>query len=116
MRRHVSRNVFLTLLFLPFTAVTGAIASSSRGALLGIAATGVWMFLRGRYRVRGIIPLAALAVVVAAPVMGALLLRLHDLRRFRPRPVGSGFAERAALRDTRAALRRQIREVAGTRS
>lgn len=60
-------------------------------------------------------PLAALAVVVAAPVAGALLLRIHDRRRFRPRPVGSGFAERAALRDNRAALRRQVREVVGTR-
>ena len=60
-------------------------------------------------------PVAALAVLVAAPVTGALLLRIHDRRRLRPRPVGGGFAERAALRDTRAALRRQIREVAGTR-
>jgi glycerol-3-phosphate O-acyltransferase/dihydroxyacetone phosphate acyltransferase len=60
-------------------------------------------------------PLAAAAIVVAAPLTGALALRLHDRRRFRPRPVGTGFAERAALRDTRAALRRQIREVVGTR-
>ena len=60
-------------------------------------------------------PWAAAAVAVAAPLTGAILLRVHDLRRFRPRPAGSGFAERAALRNTRAALRRQIREVAGTR-
>jgi glycerol-3-phosphate O-acyltransferase/dihydroxyacetone phosphate acyltransferase len=60
-------------------------------------------------------PWAGLAVIVAAPVTGTILLRLHDRRRLRPRPVGSAFAERAALRDTRAALRRQIREVAGTR-
>jgi hypothetical protein len=38
-----------------------------------------------------------------------------DRRRFRPRAVGPQFAERAALRNTRAALRRQIREVAGAR-
>ena len=63
MRKQVSRNVFLALLVLPFTAVTGAISSSSRGALVGIAAIGVWMYLRGRYRVRGIIPLTALVVV-----------------------------------------------------
>jgi glycerol-3-phosphate O-acyltransferase/dihydroxyacetone phosphate acyltransferase len=60
-------------------------------------------------------PLTAAAVVIAAPLTGAIVLRLHDHRRFRPRPVGSAFAERAALRDTRAALRRQIREVVGTR-
>jgi 1-acyl-sn-glycerol-3-phosphate acyltransferase len=60
-------------------------------------------------------PLAAAAVVIAAPLAGALFLRVHDRRRFRPRAVGGAFAERAALRDTRAALRRQIREVAGTR-
>jgi glycerol-3-phosphate O-acyltransferase/dihydroxyacetone phosphate acyltransferase len=60
-------------------------------------------------------PLAAGAVLVAAPVTGALLLRILDRRRLRPRPVGGAFADRAALRDMRAALRRQIREVAGTR-
>ena len=54
---------------------------------------------------------AALAVAVAAPLSGLVFLRIHDLRRLRPLAVGASFAERAALRDTRAALRRQIRDV-----
>jgi 1-acyl-sn-glycerol-3-phosphate acyltransferase len=60
-------------------------------------------------------PAAALAVLIAAPLSGAMVLRIRDRRRFRPRAAGPQFTERAALRDTRAALRRQIREVAGAR-
>jgi O-antigen ligase len=47
----------MALLVLPFTAVTGAIASSSRGALLGMAAVGLWMLARSKYKVRGTIAL-----------------------------------------------------------
>lgn len=59
-RQHVSRWIFLALLVLPVTAVTGAIASSSRGALLGMAAVGLWMLVRSKYKVRGTIALAVL--------------------------------------------------------
>jgi len=45
-----------------------------------------------------------------------MALRIHDRQKRRPLAVGTGFAERAALRDSRAALRRQIREVAGMRA
>lgn len=57
-RPYVSKGVFLLLLVLPFTALTGAIASSSRGALLGMAVIGIWMLARSRYKVRGLIGLA----------------------------------------------------------
>jgi 1-acyl-sn-glycerol-3-phosphate acyltransferase len=60
-------------------------------------------------------PWAAVAVVVAAPAAGLMVLRIHDRQRLRPLPVGADFAERAALRDTRAALRRQIRDVVNAR-
>ncbi|HET6897938.1 MAG TPA: lysophospholipid acyltransferase family protein [Vicinamibacteria bacterium] len=60
-------------------------------------------------------PWAALAVAVAAPLAGLVSLRIHDRQRRRPLAVGAAFAERAALRDTRAALRRQIRDVVGAR-
>ena len=63
MRRYVSRPTFLLILALPFTAVAGAIASSSRGALLGMAAIGFWMFLRSRYKARTAIGLAALGAI-----------------------------------------------------
>ena len=65
-RRLVSRPVFLASLALPFTAVAGAIASSSRGALLGMAVVGLWMFLRSRYKVRGAIALAIIVVLAWA--------------------------------------------------
>ena len=61
-------------------------------------------------------PWAALAVAVAAPLSGLVFLRIHDLRRLRPLAVGPSFAERAALRDSRAALRRQIRDVVNVRA
>jgi hypothetical protein len=61
-------------------------------------------------------PLAAIALVVAAPATGLVFLRMHDRRRLRPLAVGASFAERAALRDTRAALRRQIRDVVNVRA
>ena len=54
---------------------------------------------------------AALGLLVAAPLTGQAALVIRDRRRFRPRPAGARFAERAALRDRRAALRRQIRDV-----
>lgn len=58
-------------------------------------------------------PTAALLVLVVASVTGQVALRVRDRRRRRPRPEGAPSAERAALRDARAALRRQIREVVG---
>ena len=66
LRKHVSRPVFLALLVLPFTAVSGAIASSSRGALVGVAAVALWMLVRSRYKVRGTIALFATALAVWA--------------------------------------------------
>ncbi len=62
-RPHVSKPVFLTLLVLPATCVIGAIASSSRGALLGMAVIGFWIFMRSRYRVRSAVALAILIVL-----------------------------------------------------
>jgi len=61
-------------------------------------------------------PWAALAVAVAAPLAGLVSLRIHDRQKRRPLSVGTSFAERAALRDARAALRRQIRDVASVRA
>lgn len=52
---------------LPFTAMASIIASSSRGALLGAAAVGLWILLRTRHRVRvllGILVAAGLVMTV----------------------------------------------------
>lgn len=68
LRKHVSKGVFLALLVLPFTAITGAIASSSRGALVGVAVIGLWMLMRSRYKVRGLVSLATFLVILYAVV------------------------------------------------
>lgn len=58
LRQRVSTPVFLGLLFIPFTALAGAVASSSRGAQLGMAVIALWMLLNSRYKVRGLLGLA----------------------------------------------------------
>jgi putative inorganic carbon (HCO3(-)) transporter len=63
LRRRVSTPVFLGLLFIPFTALAGAVASASRGAQLGMAVIALWILLRSRYKVRGLIGLAVLGSV-----------------------------------------------------
>lgn len=62
-RSRVGKIPFLALMVLPVSAVLGAIASSSRGALLGIAAVGMVALLQSRYKVRAA---AATAVLAAA--------------------------------------------------
>jgi len=47
---------------MPVTAFLAILGSSSRGALVGAAAVGLWMLLRTRYRFRGLIAAAAVAV------------------------------------------------------
>jgi putative inorganic carbon (hco3(-)) transporter len=48
------------------TAVTGIVASSSRGALVGLAAVVLWMALRSRYKVRSMVIVVVLAALVWA--------------------------------------------------
>ncbi len=78
LRRHVSRPVYVGLLSLPFFAVTGAVASSSRGALVGMAAVALWMLLRSRYKVRGTIGLAIFALATYAIVPDEQRARLSE--------------------------------------
>ncbi len=68
LRPFVSKNVFLALLVLPVTALGSAIASSSRGAVLGMAAIGLWMLLRSRYKLR-----AGLGLVVVGALVWLVL-------------------------------------------
>lgn len=48
------------------TAVTGIIASSSRGALIGLAAVSLWMLLKSRHKVRGLVATVVFAGLVYA--------------------------------------------------
>ncbi len=75
-RPYVSKLVFGIALVLPFTAVASAIASSSRGALVGMAAVAVWMVLRSQYRVRGTIALLAVSALTWLAVPEEQKIRL----------------------------------------
>lgn len=59
----VKRVIFLVM---PATAVMSMIATNSRGALLGGVAVGLWILLRTRYRVRGLVGLGALTLITIA--------------------------------------------------
>lgn len=52
------------LLLLPVTALMGIIASSSRGALLGVGCIGLWMLARSKQRLKAIVGVAVLGTVV----------------------------------------------------
>jgi hypothetical protein len=69
LRPYVSRWKYLAVLLMPISALMGTIASSSRGALLGVGLVGTWMVARSRYRVRAAVlaAVAAVAVVLAIP-------------------------------------------------
>lgn len=46
------------------TAITGIVASSSRGALVGLAAVSLWMLLKSRHKFRGLVATVAFAGLV----------------------------------------------------
>lgn len=54
----------LFVLGMPVSAVLGIIGSSSRGAVLGLAAIGAWSLLRSKYRLRTTIGVAVVSVAV----------------------------------------------------
>lgn len=54
------------IFLLPLTAVTGMVASSSRGALLGGGVVGIWMLFKSKYKVRGLVTLAILGSLLYA--------------------------------------------------
>jgi len=64
LRPYVTRRTLLIISVLPITALASIIASNSRGALLGIAAVGLWVLLRTRYRVRVLLGIAVVAYLV----------------------------------------------------
>jgi len=52
------------VLLMPLTAIVSIVGSSSRGAVLGLGAVGVWSLLQTKHRVRSAVGLAALITVV----------------------------------------------------
>lgn len=75
-QRHWSLWKRVIILALPLTAIMSVVATNSRGAMLGVAAVGLWMLLRTRYRVRALIGLGILAVI------GFLLMPQETRDRF----------------------------------
>ncbi len=67
LRRYWTKVKLAVFTLLPLTAVMGMLASSSRGALLALAAVLFWFLMRSRHRVRAVI--ATGAVVIAAVVL-----------------------------------------------
>ena len=61
------------------TAVTGMVGSSSRGAILGGAAVGLWMLLRSRHKLRGFLIAISLALVVFAIIPPEQKARLYAM-------------------------------------
>jgi O-antigen ligase len=67
LRRYWNKAKLTLLTLLSLTAVIGMLASSSRGALLGLVAVLFWFLMKSRHRVRALI--ATAAVVIAALVV-----------------------------------------------
>jgi O-antigen ligase len=61
------------------TAVTGIIASSSRGALIGLAAVTVWLLLKSRKRVKALLVTIAFAGLVYAIIPEAQKTRFQTM-------------------------------------
>ncbi len=64
LRRKIPKWKFVLLIAMAVSAVLGAVASSSRGALIGIAAAGAWVLLKSKYRIRALLAAAAVTVLV----------------------------------------------------
>ena len=54
----------ILFLFFPFTALTGTISSSSRGAVLGVVCILIFMLLRGKHRFEGVIVIGVILALV----------------------------------------------------
>lgn len=74
-----SRAVRLVVIFIAITAVSSVIATSSRGALLGVAAAVVWMTMRSRYFLRTAIMAAVFSVAIYSNLPEESLARLQNM-------------------------------------
>lgn len=64
LRKYWGKLKYIFFLTLPFTAIASAIASSSRGALVGIAAVIVWMIMKSRHKFRAVMGAVFIGFVV----------------------------------------------------
>jgi O-antigen ligase len=78
-RPYTKRLPFLFFASFPAFTLGAAIASSSRGALLGCAAVAVWMLSRTRHFVKGGLALAAMGLLVMFLLPAEQLQRFHGM-------------------------------------
>lgn len=64
LRKHWKKWQLLLFAALPASALGSIIATSSRGALIGVALVGFWLVLRSRYKVRALVAITVLSLVV----------------------------------------------------
>lgn len=64
LKEHWPRWKKILFLFLPFTALTGTISSSSRGAVVGAVCVLFFMFMKGKHRFKGLIALVVILALV----------------------------------------------------
>lgn len=76
MRPYLSKQRFRFVAAMPVLALLAIIGCSSRGAVVGALAVGVWMVLRTRYRFR------ALASATAVVILGYFILPAEQKARF----------------------------------
>ncbi len=78
-RKHVSKKWLLALITLPVTGVGTAIASSSRGALVGLAGSAVWSLLkRPKVFFFGVIAVGLISWVVYVAIPPQFMNRLES--------------------------------------
>ena len=54
----------MVFLFFPFTALTGTVSSSSRGAVVGVVCILMFMFLKGKHRFKALVALGVILALV----------------------------------------------------
>lgn len=76
LRPYLKRWKFLVLLGIAGSALVGMVASSSRGALMGGAAVLLFLLVRSRHKVRGLVAVAVVGTVVALAIPAEQVQRL----------------------------------------
>lgn len=77
LKEHWPRWKKILFLFFPFTALTGTVSSSSRGAVVGVVCVLVFMLMKGKNRLKGLVALGVILALVY------FLIPDRQLERFR---------------------------------
>jgi len=89
LRPYWSRRTFWLMLALPITAAVTMVGSSSRGALIGLAATVLWMLAKSRNRIQ--------ALVVAVVFAGGIYFLIPAEQRLRLQAMGEDETSQSRL-------------------